>query len=111
MATFGRSSIVLIHFPFSDLSQTKLRPALVLSQTTKDDFILCQIPSNARADEQSIEIVANDFAEGSLQKMSYIRPNKIFTAHKSLITKRVGILRDEKMDEITASIINILKRK
>jgi mRNA interferase MazF len=109
MATFERSSIVLVHFPFSDLSQTKLRPAVVLSQTTKYDCILCQITSNANVDEKAIEIGARDFAEGSLQKTSYARPNKIFTAHEKLLLKRVGILKAEKTGEIVESIIRLLK--
>ncbi len=108
METFGRASIVLIHFPFSDLSQTKLRPALILSQTTKEDWILCQITSNSNADEKAIEIQLEDFVEGSLSQISYARPNKIFTGHESLILKRVGILSDKKTREVIKAIVHIL---
>ncbi len=111
METFERASIVLIHFPFSDLSQTKLRPALVLSQTTKEDRILCQITSNSNVDEKAVEIHPDDFVEGSLRHISYARPNKIFTGHESLILKRVGVLSDEKYTQIIESVIEILRSK
>jgi mRNA interferase MazF len=39
-------SVVLIPFPFSDLSRAKLRPAIALAQTLRDDWILCQVTSN-----------------------------------------------------------------
>jgi mRNA interferase MazF len=56
VAAFGRASVVLVDFPFSDLSQTKLRPAIVLAQANSQDWFLCQITSNARIDERAIEI-------------------------------------------------------
>lgn len=41
-----RGSIVLVSFPFSDLSRSKLRPALVIAEAGRGDYILCQITSN-----------------------------------------------------------------
>ena len=52
MAALGRASVVLVDFPFSDLSQTKLRPAVVLAQANRQDWFLCQITSNAGIDER-----------------------------------------------------------
>lgn len=109
MATFSRSSIVLVDFPFTDLSDTRLRPALILAQATAEDYILCQITSNAHIDGKAIEILDTDFAQGSLRQISYARPNKIFTGHESLITRRIGVLRESKTDNIIDAIIEILK--
>ena len=50
-------AIVLVTFPFSDLSQAKLRPAVVLARAGKGDWILCQITSNAYADSLAIELL------------------------------------------------------
>lgn len=61
MATFGRASIVLMNFPFSDLSQTKLRPAIILASASKEDWILCQITGNSNIDDKAIEITDGDF--------------------------------------------------
>ena len=109
MVAFGIASVVLIDFPFSDLSRTKSRPAVVLAQAGNEDWILCQITSNAKIDAKVVEINSADFAKGSLQKTSYARPNKIFTGHESLITKRVGILKKEKLEEIIRAVIEILQ--
>jgi mRNA interferase MazF len=110
MVAFGFASVVLVEFPFTDLSQTKLRPALVLAQATKEDWILCQITSNFGIDNKAIEIKDADFTQGSLRQISYARPNKIFTGHESLIEKRVGVLHKEKASAIVEAVVKILRR-
>lgn len=84
--------VVLVRFPFSDLSQSKLRPACVLADAGRGDFILCQITSNPYADPQAVELTDSDFDEGSLRRVSYARPGKLFTAHLSLISAVAGTL-------------------
>lgn len=56
MATFERASVVLVDFPFSDLSDYKLRPAIVLAQANNQDWFLCQITSNAGIDSKAIDL-------------------------------------------------------
>lgn len=111
MATFERASVVLVDFPFSDLSDYKLRPAVVLAQANNQDWFLCQITSNAGIDTKAIEIEITDFEKGSLQRTSFARPDKFFTGHESLINRRIGVLKDEKVTEIIEAIIDILKNK
>ena len=111
MATFGRASVVLVDFPFSDLSQTKLRPAIVLAQATRTDWILCQITSNATTDAKAIEIKDADFAAGSLRQTSFARPNKLFTGHERLIDRRVGILRDAAASKMIDAVVAIIRQK
>ncbi|MCC7174981.1 MAG: type II toxin-antitoxin system PemK/MazF family toxin [Bryobacterales bacterium] len=53
-----KGDVVVLNFPFSDLSQTKRRPALVLAALQGDDLILCQITSQAREDAHSIRLDA-----------------------------------------------------
>lgn len=111
MAGFGFASVVLVDFPFSDLSDAKLRPAIILAQANREDWILCQFTSNAGIDARAIEIKDTDFAQGSLRQTSYARPDKIFTGHESLINRRVGILKDEKASEIVEAVMKILRQK
>ncbi len=47
MVALGRGSVALVPFPFSDLSQAKLRPAIVLASVGRGDWILCQVTRNA----------------------------------------------------------------
>jgi len=50
VARFVKGDVVVVLFPFSDLSQNKRRPALVLAELEGDDLILCQITSQKRGD-------------------------------------------------------------
>lgn len=78
-------AVVLVRFPFSDLSGSKYRPALVLGDPGRGDFILCQITSNPYADPFAVELAASDFTEGSLQRVSFARPGKaVYRASESL---------------------------
>jgi len=84
MAGFVKGDVVVIPFPFSDLSGTKRRPALVLADLPGNDILLCQITSQQTKDIFAISLAANDFSTGSLTVASYIRPTRIFTADKIL---------------------------
>ena len=46
-------AVVLVPFPFSDLSQSKLRPAVVLADAGQGDWILCQLTSNPYSDAKA----------------------------------------------------------
>ena len=72
-------TIVAVKFPFSDLSKTKLRPALVLAQADKGDLVLCQITSKAYTDLAAVKIDRVDFSQNELPLVSYARPGKLFT--------------------------------
>ncbi|HUL37816.1 MAG TPA: type II toxin-antitoxin system PemK/MazF family toxin [Thermodesulfobacteriota bacterium] len=85
MAKFIKGEVVVIPFPFSDLTQAKRRPALVLTELEGDDLILCQITSQAIKDKYSIPINDNDFDAGSLKRPSNVRPNRLFTADTHLV--------------------------
>ena len=82
MEKFMKGDVVVIPFPFSDLSSSKKRPALVLATLKGNDIVLCQITSEARFDEYSIELKENDFKKGKLNINSMIRPNKLFITLK-----------------------------
>ena len=70
MVAPSEASVVLIRFPFSDLSSSKLRPAVVLASAGRDDWILCQVTSNPYADSTAIQITDGDFETGSLQRVT-----------------------------------------
>jgi mRNA interferase MazF len=100
---------VLISFPFSDLSRTKLRPAVVLANAGLEDWVLRQITSKAYADAQAVEISDSDFLMGGLLRTSYARPGKLFTANGSLIVKEVGVLKAELFELIIEAVIKLLR--
>ncbi len=90
MVSPSEGSVVLVKFPFSDLSSSKLRPAVVLASAGRDDWILCQVTSNPYADPTAIQITDGNFETGSLQRVSYARPAKLFTANSSLMETEAG---------------------
>jgi mRNA interferase MazF len=101
-------SVVLVPFPFSDLSHSKLRPALVLAETGNDDYILCQITSNPWGDPLAIELTASNFYSGGLPLVSYARPGKLFTANDSIFVKEAGRLNETSLASVIAQTIKIL---
>ena len=84
-------AVVLVRFPFSDLSRSKLRPAIVLADTRRGDWILCQVTSQSYTDSQAVEITNSDLASGSFRKNSYARPGKLFTANTAIDKTNRGI--------------------
>ena len=110
MARFVKGDVVVVPFPFSDLTLTKRRPALVLAALEGDDCILCQITSQQLRDRYSIELDAPDFASGDLKRRSSVRPNRLFTADTHVILYQVGHLAPSKVDEITEKVVEILHR-
>lgn len=103
-----RGDVVVLNFPFSDLSQTKRRPALVLAALGGDDLILCQITSQAKSDQYSVVLDGPDFQSGGLNQPSRIRPNRLFTADSNIVLYTTGRLRDSKVKEAANAVIAIL---
>lgn len=75
-ARVARRCVVLLPFPFSDLSASKLRPALVLADAGRGDWLLCQITSKAYGDALAVEISDADFESGGLRLVSQARPGR-----------------------------------
>lgn len=109
MAAFIKGDVVVLPFPFSDLSTTKRRPALVIASLTGDDVILCQITSRTITNSDAILITSNDFITGSLQQDSNVRPDKLFTADSRIILYRAGQLSTVKVQEVVAKIVQIIQ--
>ena len=104
-----KGDVVVVPFPFSDLSANKRRPAFVLAKGEYGDFILCQITSKSKKGIKSIELKEEDFREGKLKITSHIMPRKIFTADSGLILYKVGNVKKEKIKEIEEIICKIIK--
>jgi len=102
-------AIVLVRFPFSDLSQTKLRPAVVLADVGRGDRLLCQVTSKPYGDSLAIPLEQTAFLSGSLRLTSYARPGKLFTASRDLITAEVAVLKPETLKRIIEAVVDLLR--
>lgn len=107
MVAPSRGSVVLVPFPFSDLSQAKFRPAVVLAEAGKGDWVRCQVTSKAYGDEKAILITANDFETGRLRVDSFARPGKLFTAHESLFQGEAGRLRAPAFERVRTGVLSV----
>ncbi|MGD7035685.1 type II toxin-antitoxin system PemK/MazF family toxin [Methylotuvimicrobium buryatense] len=109
MGALTTGQVVVLPFPFSDLTQNKSRPALLLANAERGDWVACQITSRAYTDIRAIEINNDNFIDGSLHCVSYARVGKLFTAHESLFSGIVGKLGEEKLNEIKSAVISLLQ--
>ena len=103
-----KGDVVVVPFPFSDLSQAKRRPALIISNLQGNDLILCQITSQKKQDTYAISLNDSDFQTGQLNRNSYIRPNRIFTAEQNIVLYKIGQIKQEKLNEVISKIIEII---
>ena len=110
MGTFAAGQVVIVHFPFSDLTASKLRPAVVLAEAGRGDWILCQITSKSYGDDKAISLNAADFAHGSLRLTSYARPGKLFTAHGRLVANQAGELQPGKFSTVRDAVVRMIQK-
>ncbi len=96
--------VVLVPFPFSDLSQTKVRPAVCLVPVGRGDWMLCQVTSKSYGDPASIPLESDGFASGGLSLASFARPGKLFTAHTDLIIRGLGVLKPDLYSDLLATV-------
>ena len=98
----------MLPFPFSDLTATKKRPALVIVDLEGDNPILCQITSSNRRDAYAISLNQSDLKKGILKIDSLIRTNKIFTATSDIIEYELGKITEAKMKEAEDKLVKII---
>ncbi len=96
--------MVLVAFPFTDLTGRKRRPALVVSPENfhEEDMILCAITSRVpeRLSELEVLLAPSDMVEEELPRKSVVKVGKLFTTHRSLIAARFGAVNEEKLVEV-----------
>jgi PemK-like, MazF-like toxin of type II toxin-antitoxin system len=101
-------TVMLVRFPYTDLSQSKLRPAIVLADAGRGDWILCQVTSNPYSDTRAIMLSDESFRQGGLQRTSYARPARLFTANHELMMAEVGVLTVEALRQVINVVVEVL---
>ena len=99
--------IVLVRFPFSDLTAKKYRPALVVAEAELGDIIVCQITSKSYGKKNIIKIARRDLSGGSLPVESFARPDKLFTLSNQLVARKIGKISNEKIEETKVRLAQI----
>ena len=109
MGALTAGEVVLVPFPFSDLSATKVRPALCLAMVGRSDYILCQITSQTYGDPNATALADADFSHGGLLVASFARPGKLFTGHRSLVYRSLGHLNDPALQHVLQAVVQLLQ--
>ncbi|MBL9179464.1 MAG: type II toxin-antitoxin system PemK/MazF family toxin [Verrucomicrobiaceae bacterium] len=111
MARFVSGEVVVLPYPFTDFSSTKVRPALVLAALTRGDIILCQITSQPGSHAQAVPVRMTDFMPGGgLPLDSYALPHRVVTAHESCVRRRAGCLQQAKLEEIRERVCAVIRQ-
>jgi mRNA interferase MazF len=82
---------------------------VVLAEVDGGDHVLCQVTSNPYADPRAVRIDDHSFASGSLRRISYARPGKLFTANESLIAGQAGRLTRAAHREVVDAVVALLR--
>lgn len=109
MGRFVVGDVVVVRFPFTDFSEFKKRPALVLAELPYQDYLICQITSQYQPKQTQIQIDSSDFARGTLKKTSYARADFLMTFSESAILYSAGAIHEEKLGSVVDAVIGILR--
>lgn len=109
-----KGKVVLVPFPFDDLSATKVRPAVCLTNPVGLyhhiilAFITSQIPTDLLETDIVLDTSHPDFAASGLHKASIIRLDHLMTVRKSLIERELGILSSDTQNQIAKKLCKLL---
>lgn len=116
--SYKQREIVLVPFPYSDLSTIKKRPVLIVSNNhynkQNEDVLVCVITSNQYKDHYSVDIENNNLEVGILPESSIVKVHKLFTIHKTKIIKKFSTVKLDyynKIEKILIELIHLQQKK
>jgi mRNA interferase MazF len=107
---YKQGDVVIVKFPFTDGSEFKRRPALVISNELVNktgDYLIVQITSKINNDGLSVSIENNDFLL-NLPLKSFIRTHKIFTVNESLVLSKITTANPNFLKIISLKIAKLI---
>lgn len=111
--TYKQREIVLVPFPYSDLTASKRRPVLIVSNDDYNqnfqDVVVCVITSSRHLDSYSIELKNDDLEMGVLPETSIVKTHKLFTIHQSKIIKKFSLVKSEYFKQVSERIKDLIE--
>jgi mRNA interferase MazF len=109
----SRGDVVLTPFPFTNLTQTSLRPALVISDgPISNDVVLAGLSSVVRGQQIPTDLLIDtthpEFKLTGLRVASVIRLHKLATVEKTILVRRLGKIGTQLQAEVNASLRKVL---
>jgi len=110
MTEVPQGSIVLVDFTYADQKQSKLRPALVISNSGNNrmsrDVIVMKITSK-EPKRWGVSLTNNDLGSGVLDYSSFVQVDAVYSVEKTIIHDVIGMVDPEKMMEIKTQIFDL----
>lgn len=106
MTNYKPGDIILIPFPFSDLSGEKQRPALVLAEASQWNELVCVMLTSSPKGIN--EVPLKQWKQACLPKYTVARIHRVFTIEAKLVKKKLGKAEQEGFKEILAAVAALL---
>ena len=108
MTTYKRQDVVLIPFPFSDLSSSKQRHAIVLATVDARQELICMMLTSTFRTDYSVDIQVTDITSAGLPKPTVARTSRLFTITNELVRKKIGEISDSDFKAIIKKLLELL---
>ncbi len=106
---FERGQLVIIPFPFSDLTTTKRRPVVLLTTPDENGDFICLAVTSKGYHAGAVPLSKGDLQQGILPKASWISTDKVFTLSASIIAKAVGQIKEPVMQVAIQGLCVVVK--
>lgn len=107
-----QKEMVLLPYPFSNLRETKVRPAIIVSNDSFNkksaDCIMIPLTTIIKDEPYSIIINQKDLTSGKLIQPSRARADKIFAVEKNIIIMKIGTVNDSIFEKIKQEIFKMI---
>jgi mRNA interferase MazF len=100
--TYSFADVLLLHFPYTDSSETKPRPVIVLIDVGDDDLLVARVTS--QEPRGSYDVVLTEWEEAGLKLLSIVRLHKLVTLHKRRIIRGLGKLSSKDVDALKTKL-------
>jgi mRNA interferase MazF len=102
---YKQGDIILLPYPYTDLSNTKQRPAVIISKDSINfqNYIVAKITSVIRGDKFSFPIASTDI-DRELKYQSEVRTNEVFTVNSTIIIKKFASFKKQPLKRLTESV-------
>ena len=105
---YKRGDIILIKFPFSNMMDFKVRPALLICDQKDEDITLLPISTSINLNRQDIPIKRNHYLGDPLPVASVVRLTKITTVHSELVIKKISEVKQDFSKEVQLALFRCL---
>ncbi|MBI2664860.1 type II toxin-antitoxin system PemK/MazF family toxin [Candidatus Woesearchaeota archaeon] len=111
----NQQDLVWVKLPFSNLRQSKVRPALVVSNNSYNnsnpDIVVCAVTSKLKESEYSVQIGNKDLTSGNLPIKSRVRADKILQIEKELVIRPFAKIENKVFDKVVDKVGDLIKRR